>query len=46
MTYSYQGLMGSNRTTALRADQFASLVQAFNDRLRTTFERVFTARVR
>ncbi len=46
VTYSYQGLMGSNRTTALRADQFASLVQAFNDRLRTTFERVFTARVR
>jgi hypothetical protein len=47
VTYSYQGLMGSNATAAVRSDQFAPIVQQFNDRLRTTFETTpFTAEVR
>ena len=47
VTYSYQGLMGLTNTAAVRADQFAPMVQQFNDRLRTTFERTpFTAEVR
>ncbi len=46
VTYSYQGLMGSNATTALRPDQFAPMVRQFNDRLTTTFEKKFTAEVK
>jgi hypothetical protein len=46
VTYSYQGLMGSNATTALRPDQFGPMVQQFNDRLSTTFEKKFTAEVK
>ncbi len=45
VTYSYQGLMGSNRTTALRADQFGPMVSQFNDKLTTMFEKKFTAEV-
>ncbi len=42
VTYSYQGLMGSNKTTALRPDQFAPMVKQFNDKLKRTFEKPFT----
>src|SRR5262249_10891012 len=30
VTYTYQGLMGSNQTTAIREDQFRPLVKQFN----------------
>lgn len=46
VTYSYQGLMGSNKTTAIRADQFARLVGHFNKNLRTLFEKPFKAEVK
>jgi len=46
VTYSYQGLMGSSETTALRPDQFGPMVQQFNDKLSTTFEKKFTAEVK
>jgi hypothetical protein len=46
VTYSYQGLMGSNKTTQLRADQFGPMVEQFNKRLSTTFEKKFTAEVK
>ncbi len=43
VTYSYQGLMGTNATTALRPDQFGPMVKQFNDRLTTLFEKPFSA---
>jgi hypothetical protein len=43
VTYSYQGLMGSNATTALRPDQFDPMVKQFNDRLTNLFEKPFAA---
>jgi hypothetical protein len=46
VTYSYQGLMGSNATTALRPDQFGPMVKQFNDRLTKMFEKPFTAETR
>lgn len=46
VTYSYQGLMGTNRTTALRADQFAPMLSQFNSRLTSIWERNFTAEAR
>lgn len=46
VTYSYQGLMGSNTTTAVRPDQFGPLVKQFNDRLTNMFEKPFTAETR
>lgn len=46
VTYSYQGLMGSNATGALRADQFAPLVRQFNSRLKSFWERDFRPEVR
>ncbi len=46
VTYSYQGLMGSNATTALRPDQFGPMVTQFNSKLTTLFEKKFTAEVR
>jgi hypothetical protein len=46
VTYSNQGLMGSNATTALRPDQFGPMVQQFNSKLSTTFEKKFTAEVK
>ena len=46
VTYSYQGLMGSNATTALRPDQFGPMVNQFNDKLTTMFEKKFTAEVK
>lgn len=46
VTYSYQGLMGSNASAEVRADQFAKLVTGFNQKLKTFFERSFTAEVK
>lgn len=46
VTYSYQGLMGTNRTTALRSDQFAPMLSQFNSRLTSIWERNFTAEAR
>ena len=46
VTYSYEGMMGSNTTRALRPDQFAPIVNNFNDKLRTPGEPKFTAEVR
>lgn len=46
VTYSYQGLMGSNKSTAVRADQFARLVGHFNKHLKTLFEKPFKAEVK
>ncbi|HET7487330.1 MAG TPA: hypothetical protein VFJ85_05330 [Acidimicrobiales bacterium] len=45
VTYSYQGLMGSNRSAALRADQFQPLVAQFNSKLKTFWEKAFRADV-
>jgi hypothetical protein len=46
VTYSYQGMMGSNNTRAVRPDQFAPMVAQFNDKLTTTFEKKFSAEVK
>jgi hypothetical protein len=46
VTYDYQGLMGSNATTAMRPDQFEPMLRQFNKRLTTTFEKTFTAEVK
>ena len=46
VTYSYQGLMGSNAKTTLRPDQFGPMVEQFNSKLSTTFEKKFTAEVK
>ena len=46
VTYSYQGMMGSNAARTLRADQFSPMVAQFNDKLTTTFEKDFTAEVK
>jgi hypothetical protein len=46
VTYSYQGLMGSNATGAVRADQFKGLADAFNSKLKKFFEKDFKAEVK
>ncbi len=46
VTYSYQGLMGSNTTTAMRPDQFGPMVRQFNDHFKKPLERDFTAETR
>jgi len=38
--------MGSNKTDAMRADQFAPVVNQFNDKLTTLFEKKFAAEVK
>jgi hypothetical protein len=43
VTYSYQGLMGSNRTTALRVDQFQPMLTQFNTRFKKAREKDFKA---
>jgi hypothetical protein len=43
VTYSYQGLMGSNTTTAVRADQFGPIVAAFNKHHKGMWEKPFKA---
>jgi hypothetical protein len=45
VTYSYQGLMGSSATTALRPDQFEPIVTNFNARLLVPGEPAFRAEV-
>jgi hypothetical protein len=46
VTYSYQGLMGSNKTMAVRPDQFDPMVAHFNDSLTSIWEKKFTADVK
>ena len=46
VTYSYQGMMGSNTTRALRPDQFNPLVDNFDSKLTTLFEKKFAAEVK
>ena len=46
VTYSYQGLMGSNATGAVRADQFKGLADSFNKKLKGFFEKDFRAEVK
>jgi hypothetical protein len=46
VTYSYQGLMGSNATTAVRQDQFQPIVKQFNDKLTNRWEKDFKAEVK
>jgi hypothetical protein len=46
VTYSYQGLMGSAKSTALRADQFGPMLEQFNSRLAKFAEKKFTAEVK
>jgi hypothetical protein len=46
VTYSYQGLMGSNATAALRADQFQGLADAFNKKLASFWEKKFKPEVK
>lgn len=46
VTYSYQGMMGSNATRALRPDQFRPLVNKFNSKLTKTFEKRFRGEVK
>jgi hypothetical protein len=46
VTYSYQGLMGSSATTALREDQFRPIVKQFNDKCTNIWEKDFKAEVK
>jgi hypothetical protein len=45
VTYSYQGMMGSAKSTEIRADQFKLLIDNFNANLKKTTEQNFTAEV-
>jgi hypothetical protein len=45
VTYSYRGLMGTNSTAALRADQFRTMVNNFNTTFLATGEPSFRAEV-
>ena len=46
VTYTVQSLMGGSKTTAIRADQFNPMVKQFNDKLKKTWEKKFTAEVK
>lgn len=46
VTYSVQSLMGSSKDTSIRADQFNPMVKQFNAKLRTMWEKSFTAEVK
>lgn len=46
VTYSYEGLMGSSTTRALRVDQFGPLVDNFNGRFLNPGEQRYRAEVR
>jgi len=46
VTYSYQGMMGSNANRALRPDQFRPLVNKFNSKLTKLFEKSFRGEVK
>jgi hypothetical protein len=43
VTYSYQGMMGSGKTTEMRTDQFAQIVDSFNTKLKFATEQNFSA---
>jgi hypothetical protein len=46
VTYSYQGLMGSNASADVRADQFQGLADAFNSKLASIWEKKFHPEVK
>ena len=46
VTYSYQGMMGSNTSRALRPDQFQRFVDHFNAKLMHRFEKKFKPEVK
>ena len=46
VTYSVQSLMGSSKNTSIRADQFNPMVAQFNSKLRTLWEKKFSAEVK
>jgi hypothetical protein len=46
VTYSYQGLMGSNASADLRADQFQGLADNFNKKLASIWEKKFVPEVK
>jgi hypothetical protein len=46
VTYSYQGLMGSNATTAMRPDQFQPMVDQFNKNFKSIWEKPFKPEVK
>lgn len=46
VTYSVQGLMGSHGHLGIRADQFTPMVGQFNEKLKTFWEKPFTAEVK
>ena len=46
VTYSYQGMMGSNANRALRPDQFQPFVDHFNAKLMLPFEKKFEPEVK
>ncbi len=43
VTYSYQGLMGSNKSAEVRPDQFSAIVGQFNKKLKYLLEKPFKA---
>ena len=46
VTYSVQGLMGTHGNKGLRPDQFNPMVGHFNNKLKTFWEKKFTAEVK
>ena len=46
VTYSYQGLMGSHGTMAIREDQLRPMVKQFNDKCTSLWEKDFKAEVK
>lgn len=46
VTYSAQGLMGSNQSTDVRADQFRPMVNQFNEHFKGFWEQPFTVETR
>lgn len=46
VTYSYQGLMGTNAGTTIRPDQLAPLVAQFNAKCRNMWEKSFSVEVK
>src|SRR3954452_22287104 len=46
VTYSYQGLMGSNASAEVRGDQFQGLADAFNSKLASIWEKKFQPEVK
>jgi hypothetical protein len=46
VTYTVQSLMGSSSNTSIRADQFNPMVRQFNSKLKSFWEKTFTAEVK